>query len=310
MISDKQFDKIQNHFGYGLVRVSPEFKLIDKNIIADKARVFPKRGASILKLASDGGIRLISLSEKEGENIAVSFSDGIKTVNALAIREKNGNIILLIHPLISSVTLGKNAKASRAYGINILNLIYGEKIEKSLSVNDIFPFSPMSVKRLMLVTTAMKSIAERLSLINFKNSITLNFESMEKRLSKAVDFTAVVYALTEILSLESTFSDGKSAIITFSSTDDTLDIILNSRLNKNCLSDTEIFSRLFSDALKLVGVDATVKFGGDGFLFAKASVSTELTTSYVRVPGVYVEEAVWAYFDYVICMYGLGEKEN
>ena len=184
MLSELAFDSVKKHFGYGLVRLSADLKLIDKNIRAEEMRVFPKRGANVMKISEDNGKKLFSLSDKVGDNIAVTFGDGIKSVSALAIREESGEIMLLMHPLISSVTLGRNGRTSRAYGINILKIIYGEKIERSLSVEEIFPFLSLNVKRLTLVTTAMSNIAEKLSKINFKNEITVNFEGIERSLSK------------------------------------------------------------------------------------------------------------------------------
>ncbi len=310
MVKDFTFDKIRMNFGYGLVKLSSDMKIIDKNIKAEQTRVFPKRGASVLKLTEDGGRKLLSLSNNAGDNTAVSFSDGIKRVEALAVREESGEITLLLHPLITSVTLGKNGKTSVAYGKNILAVIYGETVEKTYSADEIFPFSHISVKRLTLVTTAVKMISQKLSRINFKNSITVNFDSMQSSLSLALDFTAVTYALTEILSLENTFSDGKSSTVTFSCAGGVFDIALKARMKKNAMSESEIFARLFSDALRLVGVEAEVRFGTDGFISAKASVKTELTTSYVREPGVYIEEAVFGYFDYAMRYYGFGENEQ
>lgn len=310
MVKDYTFDKARMNFGYGLVKLSSEMKIIDKNLKAKDTRVFPKRGASVLSLTDDGGRKLFSLSDRAGDNAVISFSDGIKRVEALALREESGEITLLLHPLITSVTLGKNGKTSVAYGKNILAIIYGENIEKTYSADEIFPFSHVSVRRPTLVTTAVNMIAEKLSKINFKNSITVNFDSMQSSLSLALDFTAVTYALAEILSLENTFSDGKGSTVTFSCSGGAFNITLNARLKKNSVTEGEIFGRLFSDALKLVGVDAEVKFGTNGFIFARASVRTEMTTSYVREPGVYIEESVYGYFDYAMNYYGFGKKEQ
>ncbi len=250
------------------------------------------------------------MSDKHGENITVSFSDGIKTVNAVAIREKDGNILLLLHPLISSLTLGRSGKMSRAYGINILSIIYGEKINNTISVKDIFPFYDFTVKRLTLVSTAMREVSEKLRKVNFKNKITVNFENMNISISKAVDFTTVVYVLAEILSVENTFSDGKSAVLTFCSTENTLDIILKARSKKKPVNNYEIFARLFCESLRLYGVHAQLDISSDGFIIAKASINTEITTSYVREPGVYIEEAIWSYFDFCMDYNAFGEKEQ
>ncbi len=310
MVKDYTFDKVRMNFGYGLVKLSPDMKIIDKNLKANAARVFPRRGASVLSLTEDRGKKLFSLSQRAGDNAVISFSDGIKRVEALAIREESGEILLLLHPLITSVTLGKNGKTSVAYGKNIIAIIYGENIEKTYSIDGIFPFSHVSVKRLTLVTTAVNMISEKLGKINFKNSITVNFDSMQSSLSLALDFTAVTYALAEILSLENSFSDGKGSTVTFSCSGGTFNITLNARMKKDAITEGEIFGRLFSDALKLVGVDAEVKFGTTGFISAKASVKTEITTSYVREPGVYIEESVYGYFDYAMNYYGFGEIEQ
>ncbi len=310
MIKDLMFDKVRSNFGYGLVKLSADMKIIDKNVKAVQTRVFPKRGASVLSLTDDGGKKLLALSDKIGDNTVISFTDGIKRVEALAVREQSGEITLLLHPLITSVTLGKNGKMSTAYGKNILGIIYGENIEKTYSADEIFPFSHISVKRLTLVTTAVKMIAEKLSKINFKNSITVNFDGMESSLSLALDFTSATYALTEILSLENTFSDGKSATVTFSCAEKTFDVTLKARMKKTAVSDSTVFNRLFTEALSLVGVDAKVELTSDGFIFAKASVKTEITTSYVREPGVYIEEALFGYFDYAMRYYCFGENEQ
>ena len=310
MVKDFMFDKVRMNFGYGLVRLSPDMKIIDKNIKATETHVFPKRGASVIGLTDDRGKKLNELSGKAGDNTVVSFCDGIKRVEALAIREEGGEIMLLMHPLITSVTLGKNGRTSSAYGRNILSIIYGENIEKTYSIDEIFPFSHVSVKRLTLVTTAVSMIAEKLGRINFKNSITVNFDSMQQSLSLALDFTALTYALTEILSLENTFSDGKSSTVTFSCDGEAFNITLNARMKKNAVTESEIFGKLFVDALKLVGAQAEVKSGSDGFIFARVSLKTEMTTSYVREPGIFIEEAVYGYFDYAMHYYGFGEIEQ
>ena len=303
------FDNIRKHFSYGLVRLSSELKVIDKNRKAEEYRVFPKRGASVSKFTRNIG-KLAALSLIEGDNIAVSFSDGIKSVEALAIRENSGEILVLLHPLLCSLTLGKGGKVPVAYGVNILKIIYGESLEGTFSRKDLFPFSSFSVKETTLVTTAVSNIAERINKINFKNSITVNFERMENSLSRCVDFRLVVYALTEILSLENIFSDGKSGRINISCEGETLDITLAARLKGKPISDSGIFQRLFSETLSLCGVNASLDFSKDGCLYAKASINTDITNAYVREDGVYIENAVFGYFDYAMNYYGFGVMDD
>ena len=178
MTAELLFEKSLKNFGYGLVRLGSNFKIIDKNLIAEEIGVFPKRGASILKLVEYGGRSLRSLSDRAGDNTVISLSNGIKSIEALAIREENGNVMLLLHPLICSFTLGKSGRMSSVYGLGLLKMIYGEKVERGLNVSEMFPHSPLSVKRLTLVTTTVSMIAEKLSKIALKSSITVNFEGI------------------------------------------------------------------------------------------------------------------------------------
>ena len=156
------FDTVRKHFGYGLVKLSSDFKILDKNEKADEYRLFPKRGASVLKFTKDVD-KITSLSFIEGDNALITFCDGIKRIQALVIRERSGKMLVLLHPLICSMAFSRGGKAPIAYGINILNVIYGERIEKSISPEEIFPFSSFSVKELTLVTTAVSKIVEKIN---------------------------------------------------------------------------------------------------------------------------------------------------
>ena len=310
MNAELTFDKARLRLGYGLVRLGKDFKIIDKNLRAEKTGVFPKRGASILKYTDSGKKALTSLSEKTGDNTVISVSNGIKRLEALAIREAGGAITLLLHPLICSFTLGKSGRTSISYGEGLLKTVYGESIERALSLDEIFPLFPISVKHLTRVTTAVEMICEKISKLSFKDPITVNFEGIEKSLFAAVNFTALIYAFSEILSVENTFSDGKGASITFKGSGESFDIFLEARMRKNAASDGDLFARIFSEALRLIDVTAEVSFSADGFLYARASVKTEVATSFVREPGVYVEEAIFGYFDYSMKYYELLENEQ
>lgn len=308
MTEDLCFDSVRRHFAYGLVRLSGDFVIADKNIKAERTHVFPRRGAGVIKYTEDAGAGLFLLKEKEGENIAVSFKNGDKAINAVAIRERNGSILLLLHPLISAASLGRGGKMPKAYAINILKIIYGENIENNFSGEEFFSAESIAIKRPVLITTAVKSISEKLNKTNFKSSITFDLGSMRLGLSRAVDFNTVIYALTEILALENTFSDGKSAKINFTFTEETLDITLVALMKGKNINDGKMLSRLFSEALLLFGINASVQFDSNGFISARASVNSEIAGSTVREPIISVFDAIWGYFDYGMEYYGFGEE--
>lgn len=307
MVDVGSFDSVRKRFGYGLVKLSADLKIIDKNVKAESFRVFPKRGASIIPIVESGEKSLREMSDKRGDNAVVGFRSGLNRVNAFAIRDLDGGIMLLLHPLITSATLGRKGKMPIAYALNVLKIIYGERIEGRLSRREIFPLTSALVKNTVLVTTAMRNIAEKLSKTDFKSVITFDLGRTEAVLSSAVNFNSVIYALTELLALESAFSDGRSARIDFEFTQETVDIILTAAM-KDTVSDASVLSRLFSEALLLFGISATVRFSSDGYVFARASVPTELATSTAREPSVLVDGALWGYFDYSMKYYGFGVK--
>lgn len=308
MMNTTAFDSVKKHFGYGLVKLSADLKIIDKNIKAESFRVFPRRGANVRPVIENGKKRLTEMSDKLGDNAIIEFQNGINRVNAFAIRDFDGGIMLLLHPLISTASLGRGGKMPKSYAINILKIIYEENLENNFSGNEFISYESTAIKRPMLIATVVKSLSEKLKNTNFKNLITFDFDCTRLGLSLAVDFNTVIYALTEILALENTFSNGKSAKIDFVFTEETLDITLNAVMKKKDINDGRTLSRLFSEALLLFGISAFVKFTRDGFIFAKASVNLETAGSTAREPAIFFLNSIWGYFDYSMDYYALGEE--
>jgi hypothetical protein len=251
-VSKKTFSKNLKSFGYGLVRLSSDFKIIDKNIAAENHYIFPKRNSKILDICKFGKESLLGISDKTGDNAVVWLSDGVKTLTVLAIREDGESILLLLHPLVSRIalSLNKERKLPRAYAMRILEIIYGLPVKSPVSAKELFPFTDISSKSKVLLGDALVRTKEKLQNINFKNKISFDFDEKNIKTLKCLDFSLFVYAVSEILAVENTFSDGQGSKITFSVSETSVDITLKSSVKAKADDSTYIYGRLFSEIFK------------------------------------------------------------
>ena len=118
-----KFNKVIDKMRYGMIRLSPSLTLIDKNRVAQALIPLPKRGASIKTLFSNIA-EIEALGYEKGAATTCRIYGNEKIVGVIAIREKSGNIILFLHPLLAAICSNDiNTKVKRIlkyYGKYIL----------------------------------------------------------------------------------------------------------------------------------------------------------------------------------------------
>ena len=100
--SELKFNKTLMQMRFGVVRLTPEMRIIDKNEVADKLFALPKRNSSIAKLLDDPR-ELEALKNEKGAAVTCRLKGNGKIIGVIAIREKSENIILFFHPFLVAV---------------------------------------------------------------------------------------------------------------------------------------------------------------------------------------------------------------
>ena len=314
MENDFKFNSVIHKMRYGFVRLTADFKIIDKNKVVDAIIPFPKRSSSIFKMLEDPQ-ELASLKNEKGAAVSCRIHGSEKTLGAIAIREKSGNILLFFHPLLTAVCSDKNnikvKKILKYYGKYILDIIYqaadGEGIYtvKSTGMPDKSFFINFGEERAVRLSEGLKAIAGKLSVTDFKNNITVLVENNTDCVFKCVNFNTLMYVVAEQLALLNSVGMGINSKVHIYADTNFLYVTVEDRMKESATKADEYFARLYAEVIHLLSVYTNVRFKRDNFESTVAIPITEFSYKLREIP-VTTEDEYWGYYMYCLNFWNMG----
>ena len=309
-----KFNSIIQKMRYGLVRLTPEFRIIDKNKVADLLFDLPKRNSSVIRLLENPA-ELEALRKEKGAALTCRLRRNGKTVGAVAIREKSGNVLLFFHPLLTAVCSDKNSikvqKILKYYGKYILDIIYqasgGEGIYtvKSVGISDSGYFINFGEERSVRLSEGLKAVARKLSVTDFKNNVTVLVENNTDCVFKCVNFNTLMYVVTEQMALLSSVGLGINSKVHIYADTNFLYVTVEDRMKEIATKADEYFARIFVEIIHLLKVYTDVKFKRDTFESTVAIPISEFSYKLREIP-VTTEGEYWGYYAYCLDFWNMG----
>ncbi len=260
----------------GLVRLTNEFTVVDKNSAADAVFPFPRRGGSIKSM-------LVSSSEKSSEQAySVMLRNGSITKNAVAFREREG-ILLLLHPLLSALHFGKRdgrfSRVLSTYSLAIYEVI--KQMEKDcegceykmITLSErCFRQSPFSGDYHILGNAVLK-LVNKVSAAMPRKNIALVIDNRCKKKAVGVRYSSVEYALGEIFAIREMYGLKEEAVIDIMAGDAHLDIVMHDRVESS--SAAKGYIHIASEVIRLIELGCYSHISSDGELTFKVFIPYE-----------------------------------
>ena len=314
METSYKFNKVIDRMKYGLVRLTPELKIIDKNRVADELVPFPKRASSVVRLLTNKS-ELESLKNEKGAAATCRIRGKSRVIGAVAIREKSGNILLFFHPLLTAICSDsenlKVKKILKYYGRYILDMIYqaseGEGIYtvKSIGMPDKNFFINFGEERAVRLSEGLKTIARKLAVTDFKNNITILVENNTDCVFKCVNFNTLMYVVTEQMSLLHSVGLGVNSKVYIHADTNFLYVTVEDRMKEMATKADEYFARIFAEVIHLLKVYTDVKFKRDTFESTVAIPISEFSYK-LREIVLTTEDEYWGFYDYCLAFWDMG----
>lgn len=309
-----RFNKVIDRMRYGLIRISPSLVLIDKNRVAEALVDLPKRGAGVRKLFVNAA-DIEALKNEKGAAVTCRIYGKDKVVGVVAIREKSGNIILFLHPLLAAICSNeenvKVRKILRYYGKYILDIIYeaseGEGIYtvKSTGIPDKGYFINFGEDKEVRLSEALKAMGGKLAATDFKNNITVLIENNTSCVFKCVNFNKFMYVVTEQLAMLNSIGLGVSSKVYIHADMNFLYVTVEDSMKEAATKADEYFARIFTETIHLLKVHTDIRFKRDRFESTVAIPITEVSYK-LRDIIVTFEGEYFGYYDYCLGFWDMG----
>ena len=317
MIKSK-FGSVLRNFVHGVVRVSDDLKLIDKNPAVEKLLSLPRRGSNIGAYMKDGGKCLVSLEKRYGSVTPVVFKGFTIDFNAFAFREDSKNILILFEPILSAYYTSCVKKTVPRlvsfYSKVILSILTdadtkGECHYACGYLSNILSYDEDGITPFFYsLNNAIPVIDTKLRNIDFTKTITIVFDKNHNEKTTFVDMRTVQYLLSELLlTLELYGANDKSSIY-INQTEDSLCFTVRDKLNREITKSDGYYARIVTEILRLINVESEIKLSKDGELVFFASVPIIHDVRFIHIPQPLDEEEMWGFFDYCLDYFGYGKN--
>lgn len=306
----------------GLIQLSRELKIADKNKAVDSILRLPRRGSDFLKLCADtrSSDKLKGLGEQPASLSIISVLSAGKTLRMAALRENDGNILIILHPLLA--TLDTNASendienALAPYANQFLKTLESpEQIDALYSNNwdngsisglksksPSLPFWELNIKKIYPLHYVIKSITDNISEINLKKDFSFIIDPSVNEFGQFIDSSRVAYVLAEIMEVSFLLSPDGASNVRIRSEAGYLSIALTDRGKKFEQIHT-LRLALLSEMLSLLGVHLKRRLDPDGHFMIGASIPLEEQPYRLREPEL--EHLTASYLVYALSFYGL-----
>lgn len=333
MTNDILFSPELKKLSLGLLRLTPDLRITDKNPAIEKAIKLPRRGADFSKFCIDTEARerLEKLPESPASLCVITVNSAGKSPRLLALREKDGNILLILHPLLStldtSISGDKIEKVLIPHAEQILKILDFPELLYDIYTNDKNKTEPFrtalsyakapesfNIKNICPLEFAVRNTTDMLSEFDLKKELSFIIDPSVTAFGQFIDLSRFVYVLAEMLDTDALLAPAEASTVRISSErsgsgagmlSGTLNIILTGRGTK----PSPLYSirlGLLSEILSLLGVHFKRRFDPDGHFMLGASIPLEGQPYRLREPEI---AEIGAFFDsylrYALEFYGM-----
>ena len=311
MIKAPDFNPVLKKLHFGIIRLSDNFKIIDKNPAA--TRLFPslRKNSDFSKLCCDK--HNLEKLTNIGNNIAnhsvffVIYS--FNSICTIALRDRDGSILLLFHPITARLDASHIPSLEKVISANakaLLELITSDKADtdeyiskKDLKVID--SFSEFNIKKVFPVKQIVAIIADSLSSLDLKKQFTLVIDSSTSDFGIFTDLSKALYVLTEMLATDFSLSPRSNASVKISVDSGFFNIIISDKRSKTLDLNEKIRLSIVSEFLSIFGVQIRFSQSSGSYFLLSASIPLEEMPYRLRKPEFFEI----AFIAYALAFYGL-----
>ncbi len=329
MKNDTIFTPELRKLSLGLIRLSPDLKIIDKNKASENILELPSRGVNFLKLCADDQSleRLKGLVKKYGAFGIVSVLAGNRTLSAAVFRERDGNILIVLHPMLTAIDAAANKERAESvlgqYSKQILDALTSED-----EIYELFPdeseragmslqkkvwgaseiYFNLNIKNICPLEHAVNKIIEKLENTDLKKSFTFIIDKSVRSFGLFIEMSRLLYVLTEMMDAAAVIAPDGVCTVRITADTDILNITLidRSKLKNARLRDIRI--KILSVVFSLLGVDINKRLENNGHIILSATVPLEKQPYRLREPEI--GEELVSYLSFSLAFYGLLLREQ
>ena len=248
---------------YALVRISPDLKIADKNASARKYTFLPRIGSDIRRFCGDYAKKLEDVKNEVRKAAIIPFRPSGKTFYSAVIKEENGCLLMIFHPLLMFV--GTNAEQSK---LEKAVASCAEKLRLSTTVSDKekprFPSSDEFLlascfSRMVLGSEkASARLVEMIKLLNFKKIVRLVITGDDRVPTVFVEFSKLLYAFAEIVSFAGSLSSGAILDVTANFGENFMTVVVSGSSEHRVTEARKLYFDIFSAVMHCMGVGARI----------------------------------------------------
>ncbi len=270
--------------------------------MADIIFPIPRRGGSIERVLCKGAARLNELGAACGSAVAVTLTENKLRRNAVAFRERDGGILLFLHPLLSTAYFefsDRNFKRMLAHYAAGIYAIIEEMESKSgfayckvASLPDMTPFE-YAQRDYYSVQSAIKRAVDKISQLVLRKKLTVVVDKMYSESARGVLFSRLEYALGELIAVHELYGKADDAVIEIGVTEDCLTVTLRDKISSDTAA--EYYIRIFEEILKILDIGSYARLTESNELVLRAFVP------FVRTSSLMCDEFAmeWENFGYI-----------
>ena len=274
----KCFMQTLNDMKYGLVKLTADFKISDKNEVADAIFPLPRRGSDLSKYLEIDKAVLTSLASFNAVTVLISRKGFRK--NAIAFRASDGGIMLLFHPVLSTLKLGNNEarinKILQFYSKNIFEMletaIKYQSEEKLSGIPDKSFFEDFSIGKLRAVNSVVDSLVKRLAetVLNRELSVVVD-TNVASKLGK-ISEAEVDFVVSEILAIREYYGESDNARLQIGCYENCLAVVLIDKADDNSSVKDNHYLNVFLSLMQVIDIGSYAGIDGSGELVIKAYI--------------------------------------
>lgn len=257
------FDTASKNLVYALMRITPDMKIADKNSAARKYTFLPRVGSDILKFCGEYSKRLADVQNGTRKATVIPFRQIGKTLYAAVIKEENGCLLMIFHPLLIFVgTSTEQNKLEKAIAS------CAEKLRLSASVPEkeklCFPSSNEYLLSKCFTASrlggkeAMQIIEDSVKLLNFKKKLIFDIPSREFIPAVFVEYSKLLYAFAEIISFASSISNSSEITVTVSFCQNFMTVVASGNSEHKMTGARKLYFDIFSTVMHCTGIGARI----------------------------------------------------
>ncbi len=273
------FNLILQRLAVGLIRLTPDLALKDKNEMADALLTLPRRGASLKGLFIDPS-EISSLKPAQGCAV-VTICDGARLKKAALFCEKDG-YLLLFHPILSMLGVGKTdgrfKKLISIYGKNIYEIIKSaESDTESVSARAVMAsentfYADLAIFDDRTLKNALHSLLYKIAELPLKKELMIYCDNLCLSSSDIVSLTHTQYLLSELISVREQFGAKNKAELYVLQRGQALVLSLYDEAQMPKSKNLVYYLKIFSELAALLDAHCDVNISGSGELSVRVYI--------------------------------------